>query len=58
MGGYHTSNNSCWKNKNDMGRQLDLLNKGIACSWALRKKIKRNARFCKISNRFKCVFVQ
>ena len=41
-----------------MGRQLDLINKGIACSRALRKKIKRNARFCKISNRFKCVFAQ
>ena len=36
---------SCWKNKNDIERQLDLINRGIACSRDLEKKIKRNARF-------------
>ena len=49
---------SCWKNKNDIGRQLDLINRGNTCSRDLQKKIKHNARFCKISNRFKWVFVK
>ena len=59
MCGYHSSNNVvAGKIKNDIERQLDLINRGIACSRDLQKKIKRNARFCEISNRFKWVFAQ
>ena len=47
MCGYHSSNNVvAGKIKNDIERQLDLINRGIACSRDLQKKIKRNARFC------------
>ena len=47
-----TEKHKCWKNENDIGRQLVLRNKEIACSLVFRKKIKRNARFCKTSDSF------